>query len=263
MSQDTDDSTTYRLGYFLCHLIPSNGVGRIVNRNISFYRFKAYHALEGQGFPALRRSTARFAYAQELGWWYNETRSVNYSRTILSKRVAFPRLGSTGQGRTTRTRKVMNHGKWTNALDMRGLRCGRPELGQADRGSQVQEVMKPTASQSMNEEQKRGEMALSVVDIQRYKDIGSRIDKALFIATQSFYAHSFNQPTCFPQYDKSFSHCIGEVSSRLNIGLPFLSYNILVISNTRRPLSSIHWRRVPGVNSKRSRSLCRLSLPAN
>jgi hypothetical protein len=34
LSQATDDSTTYPYGYFLCHLIPSNGVGRIVNRNI-------------------------------------------------------------------------------------------------------------------------------------------------------------------------------------------------------------------------------------
>ena len=51
MSQDTDDSTTYRLCYFLCHLIPSNGVGRIVNRNIFFYRFiKHITPRKGKGF---------------------------------------------------------------------------------------------------------------------------------------------------------------------------------------------------------------------
>jgi hypothetical protein len=104
VSQDTDDSTTYRLGYFLCHLIPSNGVGRIVNRNISFYRFKAYHALEGQGFLALGRSTARIAYAQELGWWYKEARSVNYSRTILSKQVC---ISKTRKHRTRSNNKNM------------------------------------------------------------------------------------------------------------------------------------------------------------
>jgi hypothetical protein len=50
VSQDTDDSTTYRLGYFLCHLIPSNGVGRIVNRNIFFYRLKHIMPWKGKGF---------------------------------------------------------------------------------------------------------------------------------------------------------------------------------------------------------------------
>jgi hypothetical protein len=50
----------------------------------------------------------------------------------------------------------------------------------------------------MNKEEGGGGVALPVVDIQKHEDIGSRIDKTLFMSAQRFHAHSSNQSTYLP-----------------------------------------------------------------